>query len=159
MPFTPLAVVVAQVVVAAPFYIQTAAAGFRRVDEGMLLVARTLGATPERARAPRGSAYVVNSICRQCHTAHSTRYPNAASVDNSGEARDLMQGACASQIRCVDCHNPHLPGPTVGAAPDREEHIEACLGCHDQYRQAGPAEAHTGHAASSGVTCLDCHMP
>ncbi len=49
LPFTPLAVVVAQVVVAAPFYIQTAAAGFRRVDEGMLLVARTLGATPERA--------------------------------------------------------------------------------------------------------------
>ncbi|HET9300536.1 MAG TPA: ammonia-forming cytochrome c nitrite reductase subunit c552, partial [Candidatus Polarisedimenticolaceae bacterium] len=85
--------------------------------------------------------------------------PNAASIDNSAEARDLMQGACASQIRCIDCHNPHLPGPTIGAAPDREEQIEACLGCHDKYREAGAAEAHTGHARDRGVTCLDCHMP
>ena len=117
------------------------------------------GATPERVKTPRGSAYIVNSICRQCHTAHSTRYPNGASIDNSAEARDLTQGACASQIRCIDCHNPHLPGPTVGAAPDREEHIEACLTCHDRYRAAGAAAAHTGHARDSGVTCLDCHMP
>ncbi len=49
LPFTSAAVVVAQVVVSAPFFVQTAAAGFRRVDEDMLLVARTLGATPERA--------------------------------------------------------------------------------------------------------------
>jgi molybdate transport system permease protein len=49
LPFTSAAVIVAQVVVSAPFFVQTAAAGFRRVDEDMLLVARTLGATPERA--------------------------------------------------------------------------------------------------------------
>ncbi len=49
LPFTSAAVVVAQTVVAAPFFIQTATAGFRRVDEDMLLVARTLGATPDRA--------------------------------------------------------------------------------------------------------------
>ena len=49
LPFTSAAVVVAQVIVSAPFFVQTAAAGFRRVDEDMLLVARTLGATPERA--------------------------------------------------------------------------------------------------------------
>jgi cytochrome c552 len=117
------------------------------------------GATPERVKAPRESAYVVNSICRQCHTAASTRYPNSASIDNSGEARDMMQGACAREIRCIDCHNPHEPGPRVGAAPDRPVQIEACVRCHDKYKEADAAQAHTGHAPGSGVTCLDCHMP
>jgi molybdate transport system permease protein len=42
-------VVVAQVVVAAPFYVQSAAAGFRAIDDDLLLVARTLGASPRRA--------------------------------------------------------------------------------------------------------------
>lgn len=49
LPFTSTAVVVAQVVVAAPFYVQSATAGFRGVDEDLLLVARTLGASPRRA--------------------------------------------------------------------------------------------------------------
>ena len=49
LPFSTAAVVVAQVVVAAPFYVQSATAGFRRVDDDLLLVARTLGASSERA--------------------------------------------------------------------------------------------------------------
>ncbi|MEZ4471578.1 MAG: ABC transporter permease subunit [bacterium] len=44
LPFTEAAVIVAQVVVAAPFYVQGAAAAFRKVDADLLLVARTLGA-------------------------------------------------------------------------------------------------------------------
>ncbi len=43
IPFTTSAVILAQVVVSAPFYIQSAAAAFRRVDPDLLLVARTLG--------------------------------------------------------------------------------------------------------------------
>jgi molybdate transport system permease protein len=43
IPFTTLAVVLAQVVVSAPFYVQAAAAAFRRVDPDLLIVARTLG--------------------------------------------------------------------------------------------------------------------
>jgi molybdate transport system permease protein len=49
LTFTAGAVVLAQVVVAAPFYVQTAAAAFRAVDEDLLVVARTLGATPASA--------------------------------------------------------------------------------------------------------------
>ena len=41
--FQSTAVVLAQVVVSAPFYIQSAAAAFRRVDPDLLLTARTLG--------------------------------------------------------------------------------------------------------------------
>jgi molybdate transport system permease protein len=45
LPFTSAAVVVAQVTVAAPFYIQAAAAAFRGVDRELMLVARSLGQT------------------------------------------------------------------------------------------------------------------
>ena len=43
IPFTTAAVVAAQIVVSAPFYIQASATAFRRVDEDLLIVARTLG--------------------------------------------------------------------------------------------------------------------
>lgn len=49
LPFTVAAVVVAQVVVAAPFYVQSALGGFRQMDEDLLLVAKSLGATPFQA--------------------------------------------------------------------------------------------------------------
>jgi molybdate transport system permease protein len=49
VPFTPGAVVLAQVIVSAPFYVQSAAAAFRRVDRDLLLVARTLGQGPAGA--------------------------------------------------------------------------------------------------------------
>jgi molybdate transport system permease protein len=43
IPFSSLAVVLAQITVSAPFYVQAAAAAFRRIDPDLLLVARTLG--------------------------------------------------------------------------------------------------------------------
>lgn len=49
IPFTTFAVVLAQVVVSAPFYVQAAAAAFRRVDTDLLIVARTLGQTQRGA--------------------------------------------------------------------------------------------------------------
>jgi molybdate transport system permease protein len=48
LPFSTAAVVVAQVVVSAPFFVLPAAEAFRRVDSDLLLVARTLGASPAR---------------------------------------------------------------------------------------------------------------
>ena len=49
LPFTSAAVVLAQVVVAAPFFVQAAANAFRKVDADLLVVARTLGAPPAAA--------------------------------------------------------------------------------------------------------------
>ncbi|MEA2698547.1 MAG: molybdate transport system permease protein [Myxococcales bacterium] len=46
--FTAAAVVMAQVFVAAPFYLQAATAAFGRLDVNMLAVARSLGASPAR---------------------------------------------------------------------------------------------------------------
>jgi molybdate transport system permease protein len=49
LPFHTVAVVLAQMVVAAPLYVQAAASAFRRVDPELLLVARSLGSSPSAA--------------------------------------------------------------------------------------------------------------
>jgi molybdate transport system permease protein len=49
--FTTAAVILAEIFVSAPFYVQAAASAFRRVDEDLLVVARTLGAGPFRVFA------------------------------------------------------------------------------------------------------------
>jgi molybdate transport system permease protein len=46
--FTTAAVILAEVFVSAPFYVQAATSAFRRLDERYLTVARTLGASPAR---------------------------------------------------------------------------------------------------------------
>jgi molybdate transport system permease protein len=46
LAFTTAAVVLAQIVVSAPFFVHGAAAAFRRVDQDLLIVARTLGQSP-----------------------------------------------------------------------------------------------------------------
>ena len=43
VPFSSAAVVIAQVVVAAPFFVQAGANAFRKVDDELMVVARTLG--------------------------------------------------------------------------------------------------------------------
>ncbi len=49
LPFTGNAVVLAQIVVSAPFLVQAAANAFRKVEPDLLIVARTLGASPTAA--------------------------------------------------------------------------------------------------------------
>lgn len=48
LSFTTAAVVMAEVFVSAPFFVQAAVAAFRRVDDALLVVARTFGASPLR---------------------------------------------------------------------------------------------------------------
>ena len=72
------------------------------------------------------------------------------------------------RISCFSCHRLH---------PDRGEHAsfeqwaddqlrpgmrtsQACTQCHESYRDAARRAEHTHHAAaSSGSSCLNCHMP
>ncbi len=49
LAFSPAAVVLAQIFVAAPYYVQAAASAFRALDETLLSLARTLGCSPARA--------------------------------------------------------------------------------------------------------------
>jgi molybdate transport system permease protein len=48
IPFTTAAVILAEVFVAAPFYVQAATTAFRRIDPSLFVVARSLGASPAR---------------------------------------------------------------------------------------------------------------
>ncbi|HET6611549.1 MAG TPA: ABC transporter permease [Kofleriaceae bacterium] len=48
IPFSTAAVVMAQIFVSAPFYLQAAASAFRAIDRDQLIVATTLGASPAR---------------------------------------------------------------------------------------------------------------
>lgn len=48
IPFTESAVVMAQLIVSAPFFVQSASQAFRRLDPDLLLVARSLGASETR---------------------------------------------------------------------------------------------------------------
>lgn len=48
IPFTESAVVMAQLIVSAPFFVQSASQAFRRLDPELLLVARSLGASESR---------------------------------------------------------------------------------------------------------------
>lgn len=107
---------------------------------------------------PRQSPYVINSICGQCHraTTQGPTYPDGGASWNSGEARDLAASACASAIKCTDCHDPHVAGPQTNAPPDDPKHLSACTGCHEALADDEAAKDHSRH---EGTTCLDCHMP
>jgi molybdate transport system permease protein len=48
VPFTTTAVVLAQLFVSAPFFVEAAITAFRRLDTSLLVIARTLGASPGR---------------------------------------------------------------------------------------------------------------
>jgi predicted CXXCH cytochrome family protein len=106
----------------------------------------------------RKDTAVVNGICAQCHSGNVRFFPNCAAQGNSREALDFARGACASQLRCVSCHEPHTAGSPPGS-PDRPEQLALCTTCHESYRDQKAAMAHGRHPASAGVTCLDCHMP
>jgi hypothetical protein len=106
----------------------------------------------------RKRAEVVNSICRQCH--HSgdgaeDNWPDGSASVNSMESVEMDRGACGGALSCTQCHSTHESGPNAGA-PDRQEHIDACLACHGELK-AGVG-AHSRHAPGQ-ASCLDCHMP
>lgn len=64
IPFTTSAVILAEVFVSAPFFLQSAIAAFRRVDPEQIVVARTLGASParlfHRVAIPGASAGIIS---------------------------------------------------------------------------------------------------
>jgi hypothetical protein len=107
-------------------------------------------------KSDRKDPLVVNSICRQCHSAGLAVYPDGAHAVNSSESLAMDAGACSGAIKCTDCHTPHEAGPPSGST-DLEGHVDACLGCHPQFVGAAEQAKHTRH--SSSINCLDCHMP
>jgi predicted CXXCH cytochrome family protein len=99
----------------------------------------------------------VITICAQCHSTPTARWPNGAGQRNSSEALDLAAGACMTKIKCTDCHDPHQAGPGARAA-DQPAQLAACVGCHDFLATPRARAQHAQHRPGS-ASCLDCHMP
>jgi predicted CXXCH cytochrome family protein len=118
-------------------------------------------------------AQSINRVCARCHQVLFTQYPwtwegaarrgdaPGGSSINSGEARDLLLGGCATQMSCIACHDPHARDDR----PRRErletaEGDRVCLGCHTQLGDEAAQRAHTHHdPARAGGRCMGCHMP
>lgn len=106
----------------------------------------------------RSNAYTTRGICTQCHSGAAELFPNGAGKGNSREGMDLFAGACASQLSCIDCHEPHTGTPAELTGVDLAKHINVCASCHEEYKDDQFASQHAGPGHGS-VNCLDCHMP
>lgn len=131
---------------------------------------------PNGAKAPTDPSTVraatLNRACARCHQVLFSGYdptweggsrkraPGGSHI-NSGEARDMMLGACASKLACVDCHDPHAPDATAALRalePTKEDAL--CTRCHQSFADHDALRAHSHHDPSrEGARCLSCHMP
>jgi hypothetical protein len=101
----------------------------------------------------------VNWACGRCHSGARPQYAAGMSTWNSTEYTDAMRGSCYSELRCIDCHNPHQK---IGAkwSHTADEDDASCLRCHEKYAEAEARQNHTHHpAGSEGDRCMNCHMP
>ncbi|MDF2693914.1 MAG: hypothetical protein K0S65_2297 [Labilithrix sp.] len=119
-----------------------------------------------------GRAATINRACARCHQVLFSGYeptweggsrkrsPGGSHI-NSGEARDMMLGACVSKIACVDCHDPHAHDGTSALrqrSPAQEDAL--CTRCHEGLASADALRAHSHHdPGREGARCLSCHMP
>ena len=134
------------------------------------LAARSHARPPSAAESNRATN--INRTCARCHQVLFSGYdptweggsrkrsPGGSHV-NSGEARDLMLGGCASRLSCVDCHDPHAPdGAAALRMLTRVKEDALCTKCHDAYASDDALRAHSHHdPAREGARCLNCHMP
>lgn len=126
------------------------------------------------ADAESERAQWITRTCARCHQvlfsgyAHTWegglrgRDPGGSHI-NSGEARDLLLGGCASRMTCTTCHDPH------GRAKNREAFAAGfanaagdviCTQCHGAYAAPAARAAHSRHRADGeGSHCVACHMP
>jgi predicted CXXCH cytochrome family protein len=125
-----------------------------------------------RYPAREGRAARINRTCARCHQVLFSGYehtweggtrrtnPGGSNI-NSGEARDLLLGACASKLTCVECHEPHASNATASLralAADKQDAL--CTRCHQKYAANDALRAHSHHDPSgAGARCLGCHMP
>ncbi len=114
----------------------------------------------------------VNRACARCHQVLFSGYehtweggarrrsPGGSNI-NSGEARDLMLGACSSELSCAGCHDPHARDATAALrALDGVGKDALCTRCHTSYATPEAVRSHAHHdPAREGARCLSCHMP
>jgi hypothetical protein len=101
----------------------------------------------------------VNWACGRCHSGDRPHFAAGMSTWNSTEYSDAMRGHCYSQLKCIDCHNPHQAiGHQWTSTPAKDD--ARCIQCHQQYSSPESQAAHSHHQpGSEGSRCMNCHMP
>ncbi|MEO1999377.1 MAG: cytochrome c3 family protein, partial [Planctomycetaceae bacterium] len=101
----------------------------------------------------------VNWACGRCHSGNRRQLAGGMATWNSTEYTDAMRGSCYSQLKCIDCHDPHRPtGKRWTKSLAQTDSV--CLKCHQEFQQPEQRMAHTHHSpANAGSSCLNCHMP
>jgi len=101
----------------------------------------------------------VNWACGRCHSGDRPQFAGGMSTWNSTEFSDAMRGSCYSQLKCIDCHNPHQAiGHKWSSTPAKDDAL--CIKCHQQYASDESQAAHSHHQpGSEGSRCMNCHMP
>ena len=101
----------------------------------------------------------LNWVCARCHAGNRPQYANGTATWNSTEYSDAMLGSCYTELKCVDCHDPHAATGLQWAKSPQDDDA-TCTRCHKELTTAGALEAHTHHSANgTGSRCMDCHMP
>ncbi len=80
-------------------------------------------------------------------------YPDGRDLGENYTLTGWMMNPCTekSELHCVSCHT------SSGRDRNKDNPNQACLKCHNNRNE--DLEAHTGHKAEAGLTCLSCHMP
>lgn len=142
--------------------------GREHAQSGGKVQPRFLPSSPHLAQEERVASQLgrtvdnINASCARCHAAYRVPMAGGFSHKNSSEYLDAVNGACYSQLKCTDCHDPHTAtGRVWPKTPAQDD--QSCLRCHDHqpgFRSEEEIAAHTHHPfASSGSRCMNCHMP
>lgn len=126
--------------------------------------AKGFSVDPPREESTRAAA--VNRVCARCHQVLFSGYEHTweggkrnagagGSNINSGEARDMILGACRTQLACTSCHDPHAEKALERSAGSNA----VCTGCHRPLADPSAVAAHTHHPPGAGSECVGCHMP
>lgn len=80
-------------------------------------------------------------------------FPDGRSLGENYTMTGWMMNKCVaeSELHCVSCHT------SSGRDRNADNPNQACLNCHDNRNE--DLEAHTGHKADAGLTCISCHAP
>ncbi|HAA63414.1 MAG TPA: hypothetical protein DCE39_21015 [Planctomycetaceae bacterium] len=101
----------------------------------------------------------LNWACGRCHAGSRSEFAAGMGTWNSIEYTDATRGGCYTQLKCIDCHDPHQAiGPRWTRTRGQDEAV--CLKCHQQFVAPDTRRQHTHHVGGSeGDGCLECHMP
>ena len=80
-------------------------------------------------------------------------FPDGRDLGENYTLTGWMMNKCVqeSEMHCVTCHT------SSGRDRNKDNPNNGCASCHQD--KTDDPEAHSGHNANTGLTCLSCHMP